>query len=154
MTSGIRVGTPAVTRRGFNEQDCRELAGWMCDVLDALGKENEEQVIAATKEKYWQSANVFQFMHNADSAFICDVSGGKYRRLFLMWKDKVRAVRHGWRFSEHTFFLLSLLGGFIGVYCGMIRFRHKTKHFSFKFVVILSAFIWLILMSYWYFFLE
>ena len=51
VTSGIRVGTPAVTRRGFNEQDCRELAGWMCDVLDALGKENEEQVIAATKEK-------------------------------------------------------------------------------------------------------
>ena len=29
-----------------------ELAGWMCDVLDALGKENEEQVIAETKEKY------------------------------------------------------------------------------------------------------
>ena len=29
----------------------RELAGWMCDVLDALGKENEEQVIAETKEK-------------------------------------------------------------------------------------------------------
>ena len=38
---------------------------------------------------------------------------------FLMWKDKVRAVRHGWRISENTFFLLSLLGGFIGVYCGM-----------------------------------
>lgn len=106
------------------------------------------------KKKYWQSANVFQFTHNADSAFICDVSGGEYRRLFLMWKDKVRAVRHGWRISENTFFLLSLLGGFIGVYCGMKRFRHKTKHFSFKFVVILSAFIWLILMPYWYFFLE
>ena len=83
VTSGIRVGTPAVTRRGFNEQDCRELASWMCDVLDALGKENEEQVIAATKEKYWRICNVFQFTHNADSAFICDVSGGKYRRLFF-----------------------------------------------------------------------
>ena len=34
---------------------------------------------------------------------------------FLMWKDKVRAVRHGWRISENTFFLLSLLGGFIGI---------------------------------------
>ena len=56
-----------------------------------------------------------------------------------MWKDKVRAVRHGWRISENTFFLLSLLGGFIGVYYGMKRFRHKTKHFSFKFVVILSC---------------
>ena len=51
VTSGIRVGTPSVTRRGFNENDVRELAGWMCDVLDALGKENEEQVIAETKEK-------------------------------------------------------------------------------------------------------
>ena len=73
---------------------------------------------------------------------------------FLMWKDKVRVVRHGWRISENTFFLLSLLGGFIGVYCGMKRFHHKTKHFSFKFVVVFSAFIWLILMPYWYFFLE
>ncbi len=46
---------------------------------------------------------------------------------FLMWKDKVRAVRHGWRISENTFFLLSLLGGFIGVYCGMKRFHHKLN---------------------------
>ena len=51
VTSGIRVGTPSITRRGFNEADSKELAGWMCDVLDTLGKENEEQVIAATKEK-------------------------------------------------------------------------------------------------------
>ena len=40
-----------MTRRGFNEADVKELAGWMCDILDALGKESEEQVIAATKEK-------------------------------------------------------------------------------------------------------
>ena len=45
------MGTPSVTRRGFNENDVRELANWMCDVLDALGKENEEQVISETKEK-------------------------------------------------------------------------------------------------------
>ena len=36
VTSGIRVGTPAVTTRGFEEAECRELAGWMCDVMDAL----------------------------------------------------------------------------------------------------------------------
>ena len=46
---------------------------------------------------------------------------------FFMWKDKVRAVRHGWRISENTFFLLSLLGGFIGVYCGMKRFRDRKS---------------------------
>lgn len=51
VTSGIRVGTPSVTRRGFKEEEVKELAGWMCDVLDAVGKENEEEVIAATKEK-------------------------------------------------------------------------------------------------------
>lgn len=44
VTSGIRVGTPAVTSRGFAEAECTELAGWMCDVLDAIGKENEAQV--------------------------------------------------------------------------------------------------------------
>ncbi|HIQ06840.1 MAG TPA: serine hydroxymethyltransferase, partial [Thiotrichaceae bacterium] len=34
VTSGIRLGTPAVTTRGFNEQDCRELATWICDIVD------------------------------------------------------------------------------------------------------------------------
>ena len=36
VTSGIRVGTPAVTTRGFGEMQCRQLAGWMCDILDSL----------------------------------------------------------------------------------------------------------------------
>ena len=37
VTSGIRVGTPAITTRGFGEAEARELAGWMCDVIDARG---------------------------------------------------------------------------------------------------------------------
>jgi transcriptional regulator NrdR len=37
VTSGIRVGTPAITTRGFGEDEARELAGWMCDVIDARG---------------------------------------------------------------------------------------------------------------------
>lgn len=37
VTSGIRVGTPAVTTRGFNEADVTALANWMCDVMDDLG---------------------------------------------------------------------------------------------------------------------
>ena len=48
VTSGIRVGTPAVTTRGFTEADCRELAGWMCDVIDSRG---EGSVIEAVKVK-------------------------------------------------------------------------------------------------------
>jgi len=39
VTSGLRIGTPAVTTRGFKEAECRDLAGWMCDILDNL--ENE-----------------------------------------------------------------------------------------------------------------
>ena len=34
VTSGIRIGTPAVTSRGFTEDDCVTLAGWICDVID------------------------------------------------------------------------------------------------------------------------
>jgi glycine hydroxymethyltransferase len=42
VTSGIRVGTPAVTTRGFAEAEVRELAGWMCDVMDDV--ENQETI--------------------------------------------------------------------------------------------------------------
>ncbi|WP_413525010.1 serine hydroxymethyltransferase [Photobacterium phosphoreum] len=48
VTSGIRVGTPSITRRGFNADDARQLAGWMCDVLDNI---NDAAVIEATKVK-------------------------------------------------------------------------------------------------------
>ena len=37
VTSGLRLGTPAVTTRGFNRDDCRTLAGVICDVLDNIG---------------------------------------------------------------------------------------------------------------------
>ena len=39
VTSGLRIGTPAVTTRGFGENECRELAGWICDILDNLEDE-------------------------------------------------------------------------------------------------------------------
>ncbi|NMT65490.1 serine hydroxymethyltransferase [Marinobacter orientalis] len=39
VTSGLRIGTPAVTTRGFGESECRGLAGWMCDILDNLEDE-------------------------------------------------------------------------------------------------------------------
>ncbi len=37
VTSGLRIGTPAVTTRGFKETEVRALAGWMCDILDDIG---------------------------------------------------------------------------------------------------------------------
>jgi glycine hydroxymethyltransferase len=48
VTSGIRVGTPAITTRGFSEADSRELADWMCDLIDSRG---DAAVIEAVKAK-------------------------------------------------------------------------------------------------------
>jgi len=48
VTSGIRVGTPALTTRGFKEAESKDLANWMCDVLDDV---NNEQTIAEVKQK-------------------------------------------------------------------------------------------------------
>jgi glycine hydroxymethyltransferase len=39
VTSGIRVGTPAMTTRGFRDAEARELAGWMCDIMDDIGNQ-------------------------------------------------------------------------------------------------------------------
>ncbi|MEW6728669.1 MAG: serine hydroxymethyltransferase [Pseudomonadota bacterium] len=48
VTSGIRIGTPAITTRGFKEAECVALAGWMCDVIDARG---EAATVEAVKGK-------------------------------------------------------------------------------------------------------
>lgn len=48
VTSGIRIGTPSVTRRGFKEADVRELAGWIADILDNI---NDEATIERVKGK-------------------------------------------------------------------------------------------------------
>jgi len=48
VTSGIRVGTPAATTRGFGESECAELAGWMCDIIDSRG---DEKVIDGVRAK-------------------------------------------------------------------------------------------------------
>ena len=48
VTSGLRIGSPAVTTRGFKEAEVTELTGWMCDVLDNI---EDEAVIAQVKQK-------------------------------------------------------------------------------------------------------
>lgn len=47
VTSGLRIGTPAVTTRGYREADCVALAEWICDVLD---NPKDEKVIAGVRE--------------------------------------------------------------------------------------------------------
>ena len=48
VTSGIRVGTPAITSRGFGTEEVREMTGWMCDVMDNM---EDEAVIAEVRGK-------------------------------------------------------------------------------------------------------
>ncbi len=48
VTSGLRIGTPAATTRGFNEADVRQVVGWICDILDNMG---DEAVITRVRDE-------------------------------------------------------------------------------------------------------
>lgn len=48
VTSGLRIGSPAITTRGFKEAEAKELTTWMCDILEDLGNED---LIKATQQK-------------------------------------------------------------------------------------------------------
>lgn len=50
VTSGIRIGTPAVTRRGFKEAEVRELAGWIADILDNINDQDTHEAVKAKVE--------------------------------------------------------------------------------------------------------
>ncbi|MDB9805556.1 serine hydroxymethyltransferase [Porticoccaceae bacterium] len=51
VTSGLRVGTPAITTRGFGIDETVQLTEWMCDILDSLENGTSDQVIAEVKAK-------------------------------------------------------------------------------------------------------
>ena len=48
VTSGLRIGSPAITTRGFSEAESRDLANWICDILDDMGNDD---VVATVKGK-------------------------------------------------------------------------------------------------------
>lgn len=59
ITSGLRVGTPAITTRGFGEKETVDLTHWMCDVLDSLENGTSETVIPAVKAKVLEVCSRF-----------------------------------------------------------------------------------------------
>ena len=48
VTSGVRIGSPAVTRRGFKEAECEVMTGWICDVLDDI--DNEDNIVSVRQQ--------------------------------------------------------------------------------------------------------
>ena len=56
VTSGLRIGSPAVTTRGFKEAEVAEMTSWMCDVLDNI---EDETVIAEVKQKVLELCSRF-----------------------------------------------------------------------------------------------
>ncbi|GFN46576.1 serine hydroxymethyltransferase [Candidatus Regiella insecticola] len=61
VTSGIRIGTPAITRRGFKETESKQLAGWICNVLDNI---NDENLIQKTKNQVVEICRRFPVYSN------------------------------------------------------------------------------------------
>lgn len=53
----------------------------------------------------------------------------------LVSLDKYKAKNRLWRVPERTYFLLSILGGSIGVYIGLFFFNHKTRHWYFMTII-------------------
>lgn len=51
--------------------------------------------------------------------------------IFICIIDKKNAIQQKWRISEKTLFLVSILGGSVGMYLTMLKIRHKTKHLRF-----------------------
>jgi len=56
VTSGLRIGSPAITTRGFREAECETLTGWMCDVLDDIDNDN---MIGTVKQRVLELCRQF-----------------------------------------------------------------------------------------------
>ena len=56
VTSGLRIGTPAATTRGFKEAEVAEVATWICDVIENM---NDDNVIKEVRDKVMNLCSQF-----------------------------------------------------------------------------------------------
>lgn len=74
--------------------------------------------------------------------------------VYLMYSDKQKSIKKEWRIPESNLLVIAICGGFLGIYLGMKYARHKTQHWQFHTVVILSAFIWMFALPAFYLYLQ
>ncbi len=71
--------------------------------------------------------------------------------LIIMGIDKLKAKKRAWRVPESTLFVIALIGGSLGTTMGMFLFRHKTRHWYFRYgmpaILIIQISIVVILMN-------
>lgn len=65
----------------------------------------------------------------------------------LMYIDKQKSINNKWRISETNLLSVAVFGGSIGIYLGMNKFRHKTKHNKFKIGIPIIIFIQVLFIS-------
>ena len=66
----------------------------------------------------------------------------------MMGFDKNRAKKNAYRIPEKNLWIAALFGGGIGAYIGMILFRHKTRHTSFRVGFLMLALVYIMLLLY------
>ncbi len=61
VTSGIRIGTPSITTRGFDEADSRQVAHWCCDIMDNMGDESVIERVKSEVLELCKSRPLYEF---------------------------------------------------------------------------------------------
>ncbi|HSR63826.1 MAG TPA: serine hydroxymethyltransferase [Gammaproteobacteria bacterium] len=60
VTSGIRIGTPSITTRGFDENDSRQIADWICDIMDNMGDDSVIERVKGEVVKLCKSKPLYE----------------------------------------------------------------------------------------------
>lgn len=92
-----------------------------------------------------------------DKSYILLLGTGLFMNILgylSMWSDKRRAIKGKYRISEKALFIIAILGGSLGSILGMQKFRHKTKHWYFKYgmpfiLIVQIVIVWVVYNYFW-----